>query len=395
MPAHPQGLKRLPGAPRADFQGGPPFPQVDPRLEGVAVPLRHLQRILPRGDDLRRERPALRQRHPPRDGQHLFPRGLRPSGDGRRGIPGRQKQGIPLEGDAQPQAEIRLPGAGRVGGKIQGALHEGEIHIAGLRAQSSRRAADEPPPQGEGLLNEGGVVERYKAAAHFADGRLPGGGGQVIQQGAVGGQQVGGLVQAAAKPGDVGLQFGDQFVAQAVAEEGGVGVGGVGERVQAALEAVGVDLPPPDPQQRAHQRDVVAPGVGERGNRHAGQPVQTGAAQQVHQHGFDLIIGVVRHQHGGGFVLFSGLEQEAVAQFAGGFLDGQVKLAGVPGHVIRPEDQGNLHFGGHPPGFPRVGTRFQAQEMIEMGGYQRVIQPGQDIQQGEAVRPAGESQNQR
>ena len=74
---------------------------------------------------------------------------------------------------------------------------------------------------------------------------------------------------------------------------------------------------------------------------HALQPGHAAAAQDVHQHRLNLVIGGMRHQHRPAVIFFRQGKEESIAAAAGGLFDRQVMFPGeIPSHpVIQPRSK--------------------------------------------------------
>ena len=119
----------------------------------------------------------------------------------------------------------------------------------------------------------------------------------------------------------VAAQQGQELVAHAVAQRLQQDVGGVQAGREALLLAITLALATAHHQQRPHQSQPDMPGGGPGGTGlHAGDAGETAAADDVHEHRFDLIAAGVAGGHAACVHAFSLAGQEGVAQDAGRLL---------------------------------------------------------------------------
>ena len=108
-----------------------------------------------------------------------------------------------------------------------------------------------------------------------------------------------------------------------VAAEGRRVVGGVVVDWETPGRRVGLDLIAPDREQRAERPAVV--------RAHAAQRVGTDAPRQVHQHGLDLVVGLVPRSHSDRAQVHSRAAQEGLSPAAGRHLQRLALVRGGPG----------------------------------------------------------------
>ena len=187
----------------------------------------------------------------------------------------------------------------------------------------------------------------------------------------------------------------DQRVPQPVAEVGLIGVGSIDMRFQVVGLAVGYGIGAPQAQQWADERNLRVEDRQEAAIFHALETRQTGAAQKMHQDGFDLIIGGMTDRHRLGGVLLRGGEQKTVAQIAGSFFDRERMFPGMQLNIRRVAHKRQAQTRGD----SRNGRGFlgglRAQLVVEMGDDQRVAGGVQDPEQAQAVGPARDTHQHR
>ena len=157
-----------------------------------------------------------------------------------------------------------------------------------------------------------------------------------------------------------------------------VGVGGVAERLEPALPEVGLDLGPPDLEQRPH--------IGAAAGRHPPQAGQAAAAQEVEDHALDQVVGGVGGDDRVGRRLGSSPLEELVSRSPGG------RLERSSGERLRATFADQAHpklvaEGGHPG---RVAVRAGTQRVVVVGGDEVPPRVAQGQQQGGRVRSARE-----
>src|SRR5262249_48297044 len=149
-----------------------------------------------------------------------------------------------------------------------------------------------------------------------------------------------------------------------VAQEGGVGVGGVRLRLPIPRGAVGLRLGAWDREERA--RNIALQ------RRHASQPRQAAAAQPVHNDGLSLVVARVSDADTPGTSLARDLTQEGVAGTAGGILQRAALVAGDPAYIYGASDAAQtqpLCERAHPIGVPL--PQVAAQPVVERGDDER------------------------
>ena len=271
--------------------------------------------------------------------------------------------------------------------EVQGAFHCRKVDIAQSGPQSGNAAPDQAALDCQRAGQQPRTVKGQVTWPTFGETVFPGGVHQAIQEFIFLAQHLGHAPDTLAGAGVQFFQKGDQFKAQPVAIKPAVLVAGVQVGLQLARLQVGHDLLTPGSQQGPHQGNFRIPGIWQAAPFHAAQPSQACPAQQVHQGGFDLVIGGMAYRNRLGLVLAGLLEQEAVAQGARRLFQRHPLLVGKSGHIGLLQDKGQISAGsqrGHVFGFP---PRFRAQPVIQVGDDQFVAQAVQCIQQAKTVRP--------
>ena len=252
---------------------------------------------------------------------------------------------VPLRGAGQKEA--RRPGGHRAGGLGQGG--GGDDQVIALAA---------------GLLGEG-----------------LGQGGQVAVVGAKAGD---GRRHALHEAGVHLLQKGDELVAHPVAGEGVVGIGAVLHVGDAVFRQVGFDIGTGGGEEGADVLPADRVDAGEAG--------KAAAPEQVQEHRFGVVAGVV----GGGDAAASQPEgllgEEAVAQGPGGLLQAQLAAFGLGPHVPPAHGEGDAPPGADVTDEGLVPDALFATELVVIvgGGHGDVPSPGEGVEQAHGVGPAGD-----
>lgn len=220
--------------------------------------------------------------------------------------------------------------------------------------------------------------------------------GELVQEAVFFGQQGGGAGQRGSDfPAQFGGKVGHEPVPEAVAAVfwvpiAGVFTPGLDDGFQPGAQVCGGDG-----QQRAPEFQGFR-GDGERGfGPDSGQAVAAGAAQQVGEDGFGLVVLVVGQQDGDALAGLSlEVRQGLVAQRAGALLE-------VGGGRVRVEvdhPAGQAVVGAEACDEAGFGVTFWAQMVMEVDDFQGLgelwLTQGQ-AQQGDGIRPAGAAQAQR
>ena len=188
---------------------------------------------------------------------------------------------------------------------------------------------ERPPPRtgfaGEENLREQAVELGLPAGLFFA-GEL----GEVGE----------GLVEA----GVVLAELGQEFVADAVAGVGGVGVGGVFAPGLVELAEQGFDLGAAGVEERAQNLAGARAGDLDDGMDGA-EAFGPGSAEELHEDGFGLVVEGVGGEDGVGFAGGDERVEEVVADVAGGLFDGLAVLGDALGDVGVVEVQGDVEAG--------------------------------------------------
>ena len=195
--------------------------------------------------------------------------------------------------------------------------------------------------------------------------------------------------------GDLGIiarQQRQQFVADAVAGEGRVGVALVQRRLQVRVATVGFDGRAGHTQQRP-QQPQLRPARQRRGRRHAPQPGRARAAQQVEQHRFGLVAGVVADDHGRRPGILGHTGQKVVARGPAGRLQRDAGRAGRAGQrdaLAVIAQAARVCFAGHGR---RLVARTWPQAVVEVSHDEPLWwdEAGQDVEQGQRIGAAGDA----
>lgn len=123
------------------------------------------------------------------------------------------------------------------------------------------------------------------------------------------------------------LQEREGFHAKAVARRKGLAVRGVFLKLQVVLGEEGVDFTAPNIEQGAHQREFLAIDRESCLVAHASQSGR--AAEEIEEHGFGIVVGVMGEQDGVATVLPSAGRKELVTTAAGRYFDGSLFLVGA------------------------------------------------------------------
>ena len=138
------------------------------------------------------------------------------------------------------------------------------------------------------------------------------------------------------------------------------------------------------------EQSVVIQGVR---RQHPAQPGRAAAAQEVHQHGLGLIVGVVTHRKRGRAAGLGDLGQEAIAGLPRSLFERKAGLTRQRGHI------GPADGAGQPPAVGQlrhergIGVGLSAaQAVVEMRDVepqpQLRRQPAEQVEQAQRVRPA-------
>ena len=137
-----------------------------------------------------------------------------------------------------------------------------------------------------------------------------------------------------------------------------------------------------------------------RPRQHPAQPGRATAAQEVHQHGLGLIIGVVTHRKRGRAAGLGDLGQKTIAGLPRRLFERKAGLAGQRGHI------GPADGAGQAPAFGQL--RHERGVSVRLGPAQAVVemrdvepqpqlrrQPAQQVEQAQRVRPARHADDER
>jgi hypothetical protein len=138
--------------------------------------------------------------------------------------------------------------------------------------------------------------------------------------------ELGEVGQGVVEVGVVGAELGEELVADLVAGVGGVGVGGVGAPGLVGLGEEGFDVGAACLQKGAED---LSPGEGKDGVDGA-EALGPGAAKELHEDGFGLVIEGVGGEDGAGVAGGEEAGEDVVAEVAGGFFE-SLGVAGSAG----------------------------------------------------------------
>ena len=244
--------------------------------------------------------------------------------------------------------------------------------------------------EGPGRLEKTGPGQHHAVAVAAGEGR-----GEPRGLGLEGvvlvGQEHGGPGQGLADPRvEARLQVGDQLLADAVAQEGRVGVRRVFAPGESTLRQVSQHVQPAHLEQRPHH---VA-----RAGAHGAQASGPGAPQQAQEERLGLVVLCVGHGDGHGPFLVHDRAQERVALAPGRVFEAALLHPGAARHVRPAETDG------HPEVLREVGAERRVrgalgpQAVVEVRGHEPepalAGQGGQGVRDGDGVRPSGKANHQ-
>jgi hypothetical protein len=231
----------------------------------------------------------------------------------------------------------------------------------------------ESAPKAKGSVANSGSLKRHResppGSAIEDNGRWPPGLDHLIpssvaqfpQHFIVGSHDRSCLAQATTYVGRSGFQQGQHIEAKVISKESGVEIGSIKARPEVVVDAVLLDVGARDTQERAHNGAVgnayfsesvaraaptlcrvrvvllerlqqpVALNRSER--EHSSQPSRPCASQEVHQHGFGLVVCIVAHRDPRCADLPDDTRQKPIACAPGRFLKGQLVLPGQGMHI--------------------------------------------------------------
>ncbi len=271
-------------------------------------------------------------------------------------------------------AEVFKPGA--VDGRV-------EVKEGGLPLDDEPEGLGRETVEGDGLVDgaDGPALQRarLKGAAFEEGERFTGAGGE-----------------AEKRVVDGGVEFREgwqELGADAVPGVGRVSVGFVAARLEAELPADGSRVGAPQTEERA--KEGAAGGAGHvRDGQHAAEPAHAGAAEEVQEDGFDLVVGGVAGDDGVALLLFGGEGEELVPHEACSFFDAAVPLHGDFANGAFAGDDFEAEGGRVVADELEVGGRAGPELVVEMGHFQLEAEPfaegEQEMEEGEGVGPAGD-----
>jgi hypothetical protein len=319
----------------------------------------------------------------------------RPSvGRGECVVGARDPEALIADRQCQPAGE-RGPGAGGGGfGDFTGGLYLRKTQIAQIGPELKNSAPERTAPKAKREIPPSLQIERERLVTDLNQQAGPDLIHHPLQQLIIGRYELGQLPQPLANTGGYFFQLGQYLVAQAVAKEGAVQVGAVKAGPEMMLTAIGLDGSAGDPKQRAdkHQRGLDQDG----GWHHTAQPGKARPAQEMHEDGLGLVIGIMTDCHDIGTDLVSYLGQKVVTSLTGRFLLAQLELGCEHVDVDLPNSARQ------PPGCSeltdkdsvcvRLGT---AQPMIKVRNVQSYVEffaeRKQDVEKADGVRATGDS----